>query len=644
VKLDLRNESVEYGLLDDQVVHWLLHGQISSSLLALGHLEHLDLSGNFLGGNMSIPEFIGSLKTLTYLDLSNMNFIGRVPPQLGNLTKLVYLDIHKDSLYPDAFAHAYSSDVSWLASLHSLQQLDMSGVNLSAAVDWVHAVNNLPNLRVLYLGYCSLTSSTPSLLHNNLTVLEELYLFSNPFNSPTAPNWYWDVTSLKSLDMEGCGLSGPFPDELGNLTMLEDLDMGWNSIEGMIPSTLKNLCRLQMVYLAGNNIGGDITDLIQRLPNCSWDSLQELFLFRTNMTGTTLKSVLNLTALSVLYIQDNLLSGSVPVEIGTLKYLTGLHIGNNSFSGVISEAHFSSLTNLESIDLSHTNLKVVVAPDWKPPFDLETADLSSCRLGPQFPSWLRWQKSILYLEMPDAGLIGRIPNWFWTTFSNAMHLDLSYNQLSGELPVNLEFMSVQELFLRSNHLTGSIPQLPTSIVLLDISKNSLSGQLPSNFGAPYLQVAAFSTNCITGTVSYSFCQWPHLRVLDLSNNLLTGGLPDCGKEELKQRNAYSNNSSRVNSTNSHSLEIRTLRLNNNHLSGGFPLLLKQCQNMVFLDLTQNTLPTWISEDMPRLVILRLKSNNFFGHIPIEITLFFLFVFLISQITPFLGLYHDLLRT
>jgi hypothetical protein len=72
--------------------------------------------------------------------------------------------------------------------------------------------------------------------------------------------------------------------------------------------------------------------------------------------------------------------------------------------------------------------------------------------------------------------------------------------------------------------------------------------------------------------------------------------------------------------------------------------LKQCQNMVFLDLTQNTLPTWISEDMPRLVILRLKSNNFFGHIPIEITLFFLFVFLISQITPFLGLYHDLLRT
>jgi hypothetical protein len=32
-----------------------------------------------------------------------------------------------------------------------------------------------------------------------------------------------------------------------------------------------------MIYLAQNNIGGDMTDIIQKLPNCSsWDSLQEL--------------------------------------------------------------------------------------------------------------------------------------------------------------------------------------------------------------------------------------------------------------------------------------------------------------------------------------------------------------------------------
>jgi len=574
---------------------------------------------------MSIPEFICSLKSLTYLNLSNVNFVGRVPPQLGNLTKLTYLDIHRHLFYARAFPYAFSSDVSWLASLHSLQHLDMGGVNLSAAVGWVHAVNKLPNLRALYLSNCGLSSSIPSLRHHNLTVLEKLDLSGNPFNSPAAPNWYWDVTSLKILDIDECELLGPFPDELGNLTMLEALDMTWNKIEGMIPSTLKNLCSLQAVYLARNNIGSDVADLIERLPNCSWNSLQELHLIGTNITGTTLKSVLNLTALRTLSLHQNHLSGSVPVEIGTLKYLTELYIGGNSLSGVISEAHFSGLTNLKAIDFSHTYLQVMVDSDWIPPFDLDGAYLSSCHLGPQFPNWLRWQKSISYLEMSDVGLIGTIPDWIWTTFSNVVLLDLSYNQISGELPLSLEFMSVEQLFLQSNHLIGSIPQLPRNITLLDISKNSLSGHLPLNFGAPYLQVAVLFSNCITGIIPYSICQSPHLRILDLSNNLLTGGLPDCGKE-LKQRNPYSNNSSMTNSANSYSLEIRTLLLSNNSLSGGFPLFLKQCQNLVFLDLTQNrfsgNLPTWISEDMQRLVMLRLRSNNFSGHIPIEITWLF----------------------
>jgi hypothetical protein len=309
VKLDLHNDFFDddyesFG--DDHVVHWL-RGQISSSLLSLRHLKHLDLSGNLLGGNMSIPMFMGSLNSLTYLDLSNMNFIGRVPPQLGNLTNLVHLNMNNFLLA--FFAYSYSSDVSWLASLHLLEHLDMSGVNLSTAVDWVHAFNTLPNLRVLYLSLCELNSSIPSLQHHNHTVLEELDLSRNPFDSPVAPNWYWEVTTLKSLSISGCGFSGPFPDELGNLTMLHTLDTGWNNIEGMIPSTLKNLCSLEVVYLASNNIGGDIANLIERLPNCSWSSLQELYLFDVNITGMTLKSVLNLTSLSLLFIQDNHLQG-----------------------------------------------------------------------------------------------------------------------------------------------------------------------------------------------------------------------------------------------------------------------------------------------------------------------------------------------
>ncbi|RCV15547.1 hypothetical protein SETIT_3G064800v2 [Setaria italica] len=584
VKLDLRNDFFIDDLFAAPQVHWL-RGQISSSLLALRHLNHLDLSGNVLAGNTPIPEFICSLKSLTYLDLSNMNFSGRVPPHLGNLTKLVYLDIRNDFVtHAYEYAQTYSSDVSWLASLRSLEYLDMSGVDLSAAVDWVHSMNTLPNLRVLALQNCLLNSSVPSLPHYNLTVLEELDLSLNSFNSPAAPNWYWDVTSLKSLDLYLCEFTGPFPDELGNLTMLEVLNMRGNNMEGMIPSTLKRLCSLQMIDLSTNK---------GRLPKCSWNSLQELDLSKANITGTTIKSLLNLTTLNALDISRNHLSGSVPVEIGTLRNLTELCIGHNSFSGVISEDHFSGLTNLNEIDLSQNDLQVMVDSDWEPPFNLQFARFSSCYLGPQIPNWFRWQSNILILDISDSGLTGRIPDWFWTTFSNSVRLDLSYNQISGELPLNLEFLLSLELRLQSNHLTGSVPQLPRSLRLLDISKNSLNGHLPSKFGAPYLRVALLFSNSITGTIPESICRWPQLKVLDVSNNLLTMGLPDCTSNELKQWNLPSSDNSRVNSTNSYSLEIHTLLLKNNSLSGGFPSFLKQCHNLM------------------------LRSNNFSGHIPIE---------------------------
>ncbi|RLM69179.1 hypothetical protein C2845_PM17G11590 [Panicum miliaceum] len=63
--------------------------QISPSLLSLHHLEHLDLSENDISGPAGrVPEFMGLLKNLNYLNLSGLTFTGVVPPHLGNLSKL----------------------------------------------------------------------------------------------------------------------------------------------------------------------------------------------------------------------------------------------------------------------------------------------------------------------------------------------------------------------------------------------------------------------------------------------------------------------------------------------------------------------------------------------------------------------------
>ncbi|MFQ6630653.1 hypothetical protein Gotur_008386 [Gossypium turneri] len=55
------------------------------------NLVLLDLSDRQFGGK--IPHQIGNLSALKHLDLSNCGLSGELPPSLGNLTQLEYLDI-----------------------------------------------------------------------------------------------------------------------------------------------------------------------------------------------------------------------------------------------------------------------------------------------------------------------------------------------------------------------------------------------------------------------------------------------------------------------------------------------------------------------------------------------------------------------
>ena len=121
VKLDFRGTVCESGVRSTQ----LLPGNISSSLLDLQHLQYLDLSCNRFD-NIQIPEFMGSLHKLKYLDLSWSLFAGRIPSQLGNLSNLQYLNLDSSSTYSSLTYRTYSTDITWLSRLTSLEHLDMS--------------------------------------------------------------------------------------------------------------------------------------------------------------------------------------------------------------------------------------------------------------------------------------------------------------------------------------------------------------------------------------------------------------------------------------------------------------------------------------------------------------------------------------
>ncbi|XP_045087813.1 receptor-like protein EIX2 [Aegilops tauschii subsp. strangulata] len=610
VKLDVRN-----GLfLDDIYRSWYsenphgMRGNISSSLVALHHLEYLDLSGNYLSGvDVPIPGFLGSLQSLRYLNLSSMDFHGKVPPQLGNLSRLLYLDLNNNWNHNSYGMMLHIEDISWLLRLALLRFLDLTSVNLSAIGNWVQVVNTLYNLRVLRLRRCGLVFPQTPTVHSNLTSLQIPDLSDTGFHTINPTYWFWDVGTIMHLDLTNNEIAEAFPDAMGNMTSLEVLHLGGNHLTSIKPEVLGNLCYLRVLTLWSNLINQDISQFLQGLPHCAWSKMELLDMSCTNVTGEIPRWINQWTDLSTLQLSSNRLEGSVPSEIGMLGKLKQLYLDGNYFNGSISEEHLDTLVNLEELDLSYNSLHLMISSNWIPPFKLRRAYFPRCKMGPHFPLWLNWQKGVVYLDISDAGIVDNLPDWFWSVVSNVQYLNISFNQISGRLPRTLEFMSSAVIFdLNSNNLTGTLPLLPRQLAELDISRNSLSGPLPRNFGAPFIEELLLSENSINGSIPTYICQLQSLLVLDLAKNLLAGHLPVCSEETKKLNRS-----------------IRALVLYENNLSGEFPSFLKSCSELVLLDLAHNNfvgeLPAWLANKLPNLSYLRLRHNKFSGSIPGQLT-------------------------
>jgi Leucine-rich repeat (LRR) protein len=620
VRLDLRNTNlVDRSDIADP--GYAFTGEISSSLVSLAKLNYLDLSNNNFS-NTEIPKFIGSLRELRYLNLSaGMYFGGRVPPQLGNLSNLQYLDL--------SFMHySYSQDVAWLAHLSSLKHLDLSNVNVSSANDW-KVLDMLPRIQTLRLAFCGIDDTVFSLSHANFTELVTIDLTGNnlsnlPFlNSDSyISDELVSMNSVQELYLRNNNIRDIKARKFSNLSNLKVLDFSSNQISGDITELINNLSKyscsnLQSLDLSGNNLDGNLSSVLGNMIN-----LQSLDLSGNNLHGN-LSSVLgNMINLRSLKLSNNNLNGTIPLSIGKLTQLVVLDLSWNNFHGDITEKHFSKMENLKSLILSGNSLSLIANDNWIPPFRLTEASFSSCRIGPKFPQWLKSQINTITLDISNTGIDDELPVWFWQVLNTTNYLDLSKNNLSGQLPESLEFMTATEMLLYDNHFTGSIPKLPRSLYKIDLSTNSLLGSLSFNFeDVAQIRILILRKNSFNGSIPQSLCKLHHLQVLDLSQNSLTGTIPDCLNKIV---NSTQRTPSRFCSSPSSSLSssIKMLNLGHNNLSGRFPLFLKSCNNLVFLDLGNNNffgnIPTWIGKKLARVRILSLRANRFSGIIPSQL--------------------------
>ncbi|XP_050212883.1 receptor-like protein EIX1 isoform X2 [Mercurialis annua] len=503
-----------------------LQGNISASLLDLKYLSYLDLSFNDFGG-IPIPSFIGSLLSLTYLDLSKAGFEGLIPYQLGNLINLSLLRVPV-SYYR---ANLHVENLNWLSNLSSLVHLDMSGVNLSAASDSLQIINKLPSLIELHLSNCGLVLM-PSLSLVNLTSLQILEIsYSYNFGS-SIPKWIFSLSNLISLSLDHNYFEGPIPNSFSNLTSLKILDLSSNGLTASLPDSLFNLEGLVSLNLEFNSFGdgipyglknltalrnlvlGNIDFAPDTIPEWlySLQDIEYLDLRNTNLQGEISNAIQNMTSLVGLELSNNKLEGTLPrTSIGYLNRLRSLHLRNNSLFGEIPET-LANCKQLVTLDLGLNNFFGNI-PAW---LDNNLSgsiprclnNLTAMIDNPH--SYYQLFHSLSFGNFMDEALVvmkGREAQYD-TVLTMVTNLDFSSNKLSGEIPEEITaLVELIGLNLSGNYLTGEIPKNTGNMQKLesvDLSRNQISGNIPPSLSRLIiLSYLDLSYNNLSGQILHS---------------------------------------------------------------------------------------------------------------------------------------------
>ncbi|CAH8391494.1 unnamed protein product [Eruca vesicaria subsp. sativa] len=628
IKIDLRNRN--QTVYPDEFKQNCLGGKIHPSLTHLKFLSYLDLSSNDFNG-LEIPEFIGHMVSLRYLNLSFSSFSGEVPASLGNLSKLESLDLNIGS-WPSFDMRA--SSLRWLSGLpRSLTYLNM-GYEL-------HLINC--ELNKLPLS-SSLSSSA------NLKLLEVLELSENSFNSPI-PNWLFDLTSLRKLSLQRAGLEGSIPSGIKKLKLLETLDMSNNGLTGEIPAVLGGLPQLKYIDLSINVYQGHIHRFLDAfsknkenklvylnlrfnklngtLPESlgTLRNLQTLDLSTNSFSGSLPSSVGNMSSLKKLDISFNAMNGTIAESFGKLEELVELYLMENQWNGVLLKSHFVNLRSLKIIHLTtdpNRSLVINLPSTWVPPFRLKQINIENCKIGPTFPMWLQVQNKLNSVTLRNTGIADKIPHsWFSGIASHVTELILENNRIKGTLPQNLFFPKLNTIDLSSNNFEGPFPCWTTNATQLYLYQNNFSGSLPLNIDAlmPSLERMYLFHNSFTGEIPSSLCEVTGLHILNLRNNRFSGSFPNCWQisSQLNGIDASENSiSGKIPESLCEMPSLNVLLLNQNVLEGNIPDKFQNCSSLTHIDLGGNKLtgklPSWLSKVLP-LSMLRLQNNFFDGQIP-----------------------------
>ncbi|KAG6788510.1 hypothetical protein POTOM_004577 [Populus tomentosa] len=392
-----------------------LEGPLPPDLGFLIQLEHLELGYNeLLSGN--VPEEFALLTNLQYLDISQCNLSGNLPPQLGNLTKLENLLLFKNQFTGEI-------PVSY-TNLKALKALDLSDNQLSGTIP--EGLSSLKELTRLSLLKNELTGEIPPGI-GELPYLDTLALWNNnltgilPQNLGSNGNLLW-------VDVSNNSLSGPIPPNMCQGNKLYKLILFSNKFFGNLPDSLANCTSLSRFRIQDNQLNGSIPYGFGLLSNLSFVDLS-----KNNFTGEIPDDLGNSQELQFLNISENYFHTALPKNIWSAPNLQIFSASSCKLKSKIPD--FSGCNNLYKIELQENLLDGSIPWDIGHCGRLLSLNLSSNSLTGIIPWEISTLPAIADVDLSRNLLTGSIPS----TFANCSTLEsfnVSYNSLTGPIPAS----------------------------------------------------------------------------------------------------------------------------------------------------------------------------------------------------------------
>ncbi|XP_060170022.1 LRR receptor-like serine/threonine-protein kinase GHR1 [Lycium barbarum] len=385
----------------------------------------------------------------------------------------------------------------------------------------------------------------------------------------------------------------------GHVTSIELNDVGL--VGSLDFAAISDLKMLQNLSVANNRLSGKITGF------ASLEKLKYLDLHSNAFSSDIMLLLASLGDVEYVDLSSNKFVGSLDLQVGNSMFVS----------------------SIQYLNISHNILAGELFPhDGMPYFDsLEVFDASNNQLTGTIPSF-NFVVSLRILRLGNNQLSGSLPEALLEGSSMILsELDLSQNKLAGPI-ASISVGNLKLLNLSYNQLSGPLPVKVGHCAIIDLSNNRLTGNVSriQSWGN-YVEVVVLSSNALTGTFPNQTSQFLRLTSLKISNNSLEGVLPNILGTylELKTIDLSINQlSGTLLPTLFNSTKLTDINVSFNKFTGSIPIMASNSENpsLISLDVSHNTLSGVLPpglDKFPDLVNLDLSDNEFEGGLPNDLS-------------------------